>query len=94
MPPITTGSVKLTEWPIREAIRPWKIKRGAHKKGNRKRRSHAESQQPHSLYPPHENRKIEIRVRERHPKLTEKVGSPERTIDGTNKMSDMSKSPN
>ena len=63
-------------------------------KGNKKRGSHAKGQLPHSLYPPHENRKMEGRVRERHQKINVEVGNIERTIDGTNKMKDMSKKPN
>ena len=68
--------------------------RGAHKKGNRKRGSHAKGQLPHPLYPPHENREIEVRVSERDHKISEEVRNLERTIDGTNKMRDMSKKPN
>ena len=39
------------------------IIRGAKKKGNRKRGSHAEGQLPYSLYPPHGNRKIKRRLK-------------------------------
>ena len=42
VPPITAGSVKLSDWQIREAVRPWEIIGGAHKKGNCKQGSHAE----------------------------------------------------
>ena len=42
VPPITAGSAKLSDWPIREAVKPRKITRGAYEKGNRKRGSHAE----------------------------------------------------
>ena len=61
---------------------------------NRKLGSHAEGQLPHSLYPPHENRNMEARVRERHLMISEEVGNLERTKDGTNKMRDISKRPN
>ena len=47
-----------------------------------------------SLYPPHENRKIERRVRKRHQKISGEVGNLEITKDGTNKMRDMSEKPN
>ena len=43
---------------IREAVRPWEKIRGSHKKGNRKWGFHAEGQLLHSVYPPHENRKM------------------------------------
>ena len=85
VPPITSGSAKLLKWPIREVIRLWKIIRGAHKKGNRKRGSHAEGQLAQLL---------EGRVREKHQKISREVGNLERTIDGTNKMRDISKRPN
>ena len=48
--------IPLPDWPIREAVRPWKIIRGDHKKCNRKRTSHAEGKLPHFSYPPHENK--------------------------------------
>ena len=35
------------------------IIRGARRKGNRKRRSHAKGELPHSLEPPYDNRKID-----------------------------------
>ena len=66
----------------------------AHKKGNRKRGSHANGQIPHSLYPPHENINMERRLRERHQKISGEVGDLEKTKDGTNKMRDMSERPN
>ena len=47
-----------------------------------------------SLYPPHENRKIERRVRKIHHEISGELGNLERTKDGTNKMKDMSKRPN
>ena len=47
--PITKGSVKLLCWPMRKAVRPWKIIREAYKKGNKKQGSHAEDHLPHSL---------------------------------------------
>ena len=47
-----------------------------------------------SLYPPHENRKIERRVRKRHQKISGEVGNLERTKDGTNHRRDMFKGPN
>ena len=47
-----------------------------------------------SLYPPHENIKIEIRVRKKHQKRSGEVGNLERTKDDMNKMKDMSKRPN
>ena len=46
-----------------------------------------------SLYLPHENRKIERRVRKRHQEIGE-VRNLERTKDGSNKIRDMSKIPN
>ena len=46
-----------------------------------------------SLYSPHENRKVERRVRKRHQQISG-VGNLEGTKDGTNKMRDMSKRPN
>ena len=64
-----------------------------HKKGNRKRGPHEEGELPHSLYPLHENRKMEGIVRERHQEISGEVGNQERTKDGTNKMRDMSKGP-
>ena len=39
-----------------------------------------------SLYPPHENRMIERRVRKRLQQISGEVGDLERTKDGTNKM--------
>ena len=53
-----------------------------------------QSQLPHSLYPPHENRKMERRVREKHQKIREAVEDLEGAKDGTNKMSNISKRPN
>ena len=47
-----------------------------------------------SLYPPLENRKIEMRVRKKHQEISGEVRNPERRKDVTNKMRDMSKSPN
>ena len=47
-----------------------------------------------SLYPWHENRKIERRVRKRHQEISREIGNLERTKDGSNKMRDMSKRPN
>ena len=44
-----------------------------------------------SLYPPHENTKIERKVKKRHQEISGEVGNLERTKDGTNKMRDMSK---
>ena len=46
-----------------------------------------------SLYPPHENKKIERRARKRHQQISG-VGNMKRTKDGTNKMRDMSKRSN
>ena len=46
-----------------------------------------------SLYPLHENRKIERRVGKRHQEIKGEVGNLERTNDGANKMRDMSKRP-
>ena len=43
-----------------------------------------------SLYPPHENRKIERSVRKRHQQIGEEVRNLERRKDGKNKMRDMS----
>ena len=43
-----------------------------------------------SLYPPHENRKIE-RVRKIHQQISGEVGNLEIKKDSTNKMRDMSK---
>ena len=80
--PTTVCSAKLQDWPIREAVRPRKIIRGVHKKGYRKWGSHAEGQLPHSLYPQHDNRKIERRVRERY-QISE-VGNLEKIKDGMN----------
>ena len=40
-----------------------KILRGTHKKGNREQEFDTKGELPHSLYPPHENRKIESKVR-------------------------------
>ena len=45
-----------------------------------------------SLYPQHENKQIERRVRKRHQQISE-VGNLERTKNGTNKIRDMSKRP-
>ena len=47
-----------------------------------------------SLYPPHENRKIERRVRKRYQEISGEVGNLERTKGGTNKMRDMFNRPN
>ena len=47
-----------------------------------------------SLYPLHENRKIESRVRKIHRQISGEVENLERTKDGTNKIRDMSKMPN
>ena len=48
-----------------------------------------------SLYHPHENKKIERRVRKRYQQISREVGNPERTkVVGTNKMRDISKRPN
>ena len=47
---------------------------------------------PDSLYPPHENRKVEGRVR--HQEISGEVGNPERMIDGTYKKRDMCEKPN
>ena len=70
------------------------MNRGAHKKGNRKRRSHAECQLPHSLYSPHESGKMERRIRERYQMISGGVGNLEITKDVMNKMRDMSGRPN
>ena len=64
------------------------------KKGNRKRGFHAKGQLHYSLYPPHENRKIEGGVRERHQKISGEVVNLDKTKDGTNKIKNMSKRPN
>ena len=53
--------------------------------------SHAESELSHSLYDPHENRRIERRVRKRHPKINRKARNLKGTKDSTRKMSDMPK---
>lgn len=58
--PITANSAKLQDWRVREDVRAWKIR------GNRNRRSHAEGRLPHSLYPPHEYRKMKGRSVEKH----------------------------
>ena len=79
--------------PIREAVRPWKTIRGAHKKSNRKREPHADCQQPHSLYPPHDNREMEGRVREKYQKISGEIENLERTIDRAKNIRDMSKRP-
>ena len=84
LPPVVQTNVL----PIKETVRPWKIVKGAHKIGNRKRRSHAEGQLPHPLYSPNENRNMERR--EKHQKISGEARNLEITIDGTNKMRDMS----
>ena len=91
---ITAGSAKLPDWPIRETVKPSKIIGESHKKSNRKRRSHANGQLPHSLYSLHKNRKIEGRVKKRNQKISGEVDNLERMIDGTNKMRNMSKQHN
>ena len=63
----------------------------ANKKSNRKRGSNAVGQLHHSVYPPQQNRNTEGRVRKKHQKISEEIGSQGRTIDGTNMMRDMSK---
>ena len=62
-------------------------------KGHRKRRSHTERQLHHSLDLLHENRKMEGRVAEIYQKISG-VGILERTMNGTNKIRDMSKRSN
>ena len=48
----------------------------------------------HSLYSPRENSKMKGTLRERHQNISGEAGDLERTIDGTNKMRDMSERPN
>ena len=84
----TAGSAKLPDWLIREAEETLENNiRGLQTKviGNGDPMQSVIYQI--SLYPPHENRKIEIIVRKRH-----QLRSLERTKDGTTKMRDMSKS--
>ena len=76
VPTNIVGSAKLPNLIIREAVRPGKIIRRAYRKCNRKWRSHADGQLPHSLYPLHENREIERRVR--YQKISGKVGNLEK----------------
>ena len=45
------------------------------------------------LHPPHENRKIERRVRKIHQQISGEVGNLEIMKNSTNKMRDMSKRP-
>ena len=55
------------------AVKPSEITE-AHKKGNTIRRFHAEGQLSHSLYPPHDDGKMEgRRVREKHQKINGEV---------------------
>ena len=76
-------------WPIREAVRPWKIIRGPIRKaiGNRDPMQRVNYQIP--LYPPYENRKNERRARKRHQEISGEVGNLERM-----KMRDISKRSN
>ena len=90
VPPIIADSAKLPGYPIRKGVRPWKLIKVAHKKNTMKRGSHAEGQLPDSLYPPHENSKTEEKIKERHQNISGEVRNLERTVDGTNKMRDMS----
>ena len=92
--PITAGSAKLPGWPIREAIRPWKIIRGPIRKtkGNEDPMQRVNYLIHCTLRMRTERRKG--RVRERHQKISGEVGNMERTKDGTNKMRDMSERPN
>ena len=56
-------------------MRPWNIIRGANRKGNWKRRCHAEGQLPLLLFSPHENIRMEVRVTERHQKICRDTGN-------------------
>ena len=90
---ITAISAKLHNWLIREAEETFENNIRSHIKkaiGNGDPMKRVNYQI--SVYPPHENRKIE-RERNRH-QISGGVRNLDKTKDGTNKMRDMSKRPN
>ena len=69
---ISLGLIKIINF-INQSIAPLRLKLYRIEVDCRERGSHAKGKLPHSLYSPYENRYMEIRVGERHEKISGKV---------------------